>query len=133
MTALPTVAACQAAIERVLFVHGGESFAYVNTRARTQIILGFPGFTAAYDIALPALAEQRFQLTPAGRKRRSQEAAFAEWQKECLHIWQAITGLILAKFAAIDEKLTTIMHEFSLHRVVPAGELLPAEGTAGAS
>lgn len=110
-----SAAACQAMIERALLTHGGRAFAYCSGTEAAQVMLFFPNLIASFRLPLPDRNDPQFHFSPARHVRRSAEHAYADWEKACLVVWQSVTRLILAKFDAIDEGITTIGHEFSLY------------------
>ncbi len=74
-----------------------------------------------FTIPLPDLHDDRFAMTPGGRRRRSAAQMFAEYEKATRRIWRALLLVIKAKLEAVESGISEFEEEFLAHIVLPDG------------
>jgi hypothetical protein len=72
-----------------------------------------------FDLTLPDPDSEEFHTTPAGRRRRNEDAAYKAWEQACRQRWRALTLVIKAKLEAVESGITTFDVEFLPHMLVP--------------
>jgi hypothetical protein len=61
----------------------------------------FKGFPIRVPMPLPDVTDERFTLTPSGRKKRSADDARAAWEAECRQHWRILLLMVRANLEAV--------------------------------
>lgn len=110
----------RAEIERTLQKYGADQFMYGWDSNRAVIGFLLAGRQVKFHLPLPRKDDNRFQLTPTGKKR-SDAASIAEWEQACRASWRALALVIKAKLEAVESGITVFEDEFMAHIVLPNG------------
>lgn len=108
-------------IERTLQRYGAKSFAYGWEDDRAVIMFAANDRRIRFTLPLPDRADQRFTLSPTGR-RRSASAANEAWEQACRQSWRALALVVKAKLEAVAAGITTFEDEFLAHTMLPSGQ-----------
>lgn len=121
----------KADIEEMLLKHGADQF-ISGFKGNIAII----GFTMSnrqirFVLPLPDRNEPRFLYTQEQHRKRTDEAAYKEWQQACKSKWRSLYLIVKAKLEAVESGISTIEREFFYDIVLPngktAGELIAPE------
>lgn len=112
----------RAEIESTLQRFGADQFMYGWEDSRAVIVFRAQGRQIKFVLELPDKNDQRFQMTPGGRKRRDPESMRKAWEQETRSGWRALFLVIKAKLVAVDEGIVTFEQEFLAHIVLPSGD-----------
>lgn len=75
-----------------------------------------------FTIQLPGREEKRFWFTPGRHTRRTEAAAYGEWEQACRTKWRALLLCIKAKLEAVDSGISLFEEEFLAQTVMPNGK-----------
>lgn len=109
----------RAEIESVLAKYGATHFAYAIGPNKAQIGFATKNRNVRFLLPLPDKNERRFQFSPAGRNRLSQEGQLKAWEQSCRQRWRALLLAIRAKLEAVDCGISTFEDEFMAFVVDP--------------
>lgn len=117
-----SAAKSRAEIESTVRRFGADEFiiGWAGNRALVSFRIG-----ARYvrlELGLPDSSE--FQMTPAGRRRRSAAQVEQVWEQACRESWRALAAVIKAKLVAVEAGITTMEQEFLAHTVLPDGKTI---------
>ena len=106
----------------VLDRYGASQYMYGKQDGAALIAFFLNGRHVRFVLPLPARNDDRFTNTPAGRRRRSEDAAHAAWEQACRSSWRALALVIKAKLEAVESGITVFEDEFLAHIVLPGGQ-----------
>ncbi|GMW01483.1 MAG: hypothetical protein AMXMBFR84_26200 [Candidatus Hydrogenedentota bacterium] len=112
----------KAEIERLLMQNGAESIYTGMEKARASIAFRLKGYNIIFRIAMPDPNSTRFTHSHNGARRRSNEAAYKEWEQGCRERWRCLFLCIKAKIHAIDSRVETFEQAFMPHIMMPNGQ-----------
>lgn len=106
-------------IERTLQRYGADQFMY--GWADTEAIVGFRchGRHVKFSLSMPDRNDVEF--THHSRGRRTDEAAFKQWEQACRQRWRALALIVKAKLEAVELGINEFEDEFLAHIVLPDG------------
>lgn len=112
----------QQEIRTLLTRYGANQFA---TGDDTESGMSFVQFKAndrnvRFVLTLPQRSEKRFWMT-ARNVRRTEAAAYEQWEQACRTKWRALTLCIKAKLEAVASGISEFEEEFLAHIVLPGG------------
>lgn len=116
----------RAEIERTLTRYGAEQFMSGWKEGQSVIAFRLHNRVIQFTLPLPDKNDDRFKITPGGRRRRSEADAYREWEQACRQRWRALGLAIKAKLEAVECGITSFDEEFLAHIVLPGGK-----GTVG--
>lgn len=116
----------RAEIERTLTRYGAESFAYGWKAEQAMIEFAAHARRIRFVLTLPDKDDADFWTTPAGRRQRTPEAAYKEWEQACRQRWRALALVIKAKLEAVEAGISEFEEEFLAHVVLPNGTTVGA-------
>ncbi len=108
-------------IERVLQRFGADQFMYGWDESQALVQFRASGKVVKFVLLLPDKNEDRFALTPSGRRRRDPAAMLKAWEQETRSAWRALALVIKAKLIAVEEGIVSFEQEFLAHIVLPDG------------
>lgn len=111
----------KAEIERTLQRYGAGEFMHGWNQNQALVAFSMEGRRIKFILAMPSRDSDEFYKTPTG-KRRTDEAAYKEWEKACRQRWRALALVIKAKLEAVESGITVFDDEFMAHIVLPGGE-----------
>ncbi len=109
-------------IESTLRRFGADQFMYGWEDSRAVVQFRAYNRLVRFILELPDPNDQRFTMTPAGRKRRAPEAMLKAYEQATRSVWRALALVIKAKLVAVDDGIVTFEQEFLAHIVLPSGE-----------
>lgn len=112
----------RAEIEKLLLRFGADEFGYQTKGGRAVIVFVYKSIPVRMGIDLPDRDDERFTMTPTGRKTRSEAQAFNEWQKECRRKWRALSLVIKGLLVGIKDGVIDFENAFMAHMVLPTGQ-----------
>lgn len=104
-------------IERLLMRYGADEFGYLTRKREAIIGFIFKGIRVEMTVPLPDRDDEKFHTTPTGRKTRSGDAAFREWEKEVRRRWRSLCLVIKALLVGIDDEVLTFEEAFMPYMV----------------
>lgn len=104
-------------IERLLMRYGADEFGYMTRKNEAIIMFVFKGLHIEMKVPLPNQDDEKFCTTPTGRKTRSEDAAFREWEKEIRRRWRSLCLVIKALLVGIDDGVLTFEQAFMSYMV----------------
>lgn len=112
-------------IERTLTRYGATAFAYGWSGATAQIMFEIRTDRGSrrvrFGLPMPDRNAREYTMSPAGRARRSAEAAANAYDQAVRQRWRALSLVIKAKLEAVAAGITTVEDEFLAHIVLPDG------------
>ncbi len=93
----------QMEIQRILMRWGADKVGFLSSRTKAEIFFEYRGKQFRMSIDLPDPGEERFTLTPTGRKRRAEPQVFAEWEKETRRLWRSLRTVVKAMLIAVED------------------------------
>lgn len=118
----------QLELRGVLKRYGSDDILFGESAAQMMAFVQFryAGLPVRLRIPLPDPADRRFWETPTGRRKRSSEAARAEWEMSCRQQWRVLLLFLKAQLEAVENGLDTPERIFMPYLVLPGGR-----GTVG--
>ena len=111
----------RAEIEKTLSRYGASQFMYGYDENHSMIAFAMGGRQVRFVVPMPDKNDERFTLTPSGRKRRDPQSMLAEYEKATRQRWRALALVIKAKLEAVESGITVFEDEFLAHIVLPDG------------
>lgn len=110
-------------IERTLHKWGADQFMYGQQREPARAIVAFShrGRQIKFTIDMPDREDPAFTTIPTTGKRRSESAAFNNYEQAVKERWRALALVIKAKLVAVDSGVVTFEQEFLPYMVLPGG------------
>lgn len=112
----------KAEIEKILQRYGASGFAYGWQGNYAMIQFVANDRRIKFMLPLPDKNDKQFQFTGAQRRKRTPEAAHAEWEQACRQKWRALTLAIKAKLESVSSGIATFEDEFMAHILLPNGQ-----------
>jgi len=111
----------RAEIEKTLVRYGADGFSYGWDGTAAIIAFRMDGRMVRFQITMPDINDDEFQLTDTGRER-SQPAIEKAWEQAGRQRWRALALVVKAKLEAVESDITTFDEEFMAHLVLPNGQ-----------
>lgn len=113
----------KAEIDRTLQRYGADQFFSGWDSKMNMAMIGFSMHDRQirFFLPLPDKTDREFTHTPAGRKKRNDEAIHSAWEQGCRQRWRALALTIKAKLEAVESGITEFEDEFLAHIVLPDG------------
>ncbi|HDL86550.1 MAG TPA: hypothetical protein ENH11_09545 [Candidatus Acetothermia bacterium] len=110
-------------IERILLRYGADQYMAGSDVAAGKAMVSFryKDIPCRVMLKLPALGEERFHVTPGGRRRRDDHTAHREWEKACRQQWRVLRLLIHAQLEAVDNGVLSAQDAFFSWIILPNG------------
>ena len=105
-------------IERMVLKYGAEEFGTLIKKNEALVGFKYKNIRVEMAVPLPDKNDKRFSMTPAGRNRRSQTQAFAEWDKEVRRRWRSLCLVIKALLVGVDDGVLTFEQAFMPYIVI---------------
>lgn len=116
----------RAEIEKTLERYGASSFMYGWDADRAVVQFRMHGRMIRFLLPMPDKNEERFAMTPGGRRRRSSEQMLAAYEQETRSRWRALALVVKAKLEAVESGITDFESEFLAHVLLPDGSTFGA-------
>ena len=118
----------EAEIKRTIRRYGGDD---IVTGMSTRLGMCFVQFTHCdlpieIRVPLPDYHSDRFWKTPSGKRRRTEEAARAEWEKACRQQWRVLLLLIKANLEAVENEVLEAHEVWLPWLILPNGRTVIA-------
>ena len=111
-------------IESLRMKFGAEEFGYMTRRDRAAIGFVCRNLRFELTVPLPDRDDPAFCTTPGGRKKRSKDAAFREWEKEVRRRWRSLCLVIKALLVGVNDGVLEFERAFMPYIVFPNGHTL---------
>jgi hypothetical protein len=109
----------KAEIEKIVNRAGADSFMSFSGRGEAKIGFELNARRILFVLPLPDQAEKRFWNHSRGK--RTENAAYAQWEQACRSKWRALFLTIKAKLESIDAGIETFDEAFLAHIMTPDG------------
>lgn len=110
----------RAEIERTLRRYQADQFMYGWDADRAVIGFRMAGRQIRFLLPMPNKTDREFTHTPTGKKR-TEDAAYKEWEQACRQKWRALSLVIKAKLEAVESGIAIFEDEFMANIVLPNG------------
>lgn len=110
----------RAEIERTLQKYGADQFMYGWDQERAIIGFRLAGRQIKFILPMPSKQDPKFTKTPTGKKR-TEPAAYKEWEQACRAKWRSLSLVIKAKLEAVEAGIAIFEEEFMANIVLPNG------------
>lgn len=72
-------------------------------------MIGFKanGRLIRFILPLPSKDEERFKVSPSGRRKYDQSKQYQQWEQACRQAWRALALVVKAKLEAVESGITT--------------------------
>lgn len=97
-------------IRRQLNRFGADGFGFLESKTSFQVLFKVQGLHVRMELALPSIEE--FRTTPSGRRRRDDNAADNEREKEVRRRMRSLAAVVKAKLIAVEDGVSTMEAEF---------------------
>lgn len=112
----------KAEIESLVMRNGADNFAAFSSRTEAKIAFEHSGRRILFTLPLPSQDDDKYHWTNARRRRRTKEASFAAWEKDCRSKWRALLLAIKAKFESVEAGIESFEETFLAHIMTPDGQ-----------
>ncbi|WP_395175099.1 hypothetical protein [Roseibium alexandrii] len=109
----------KAEIERIVTRAGADSFMSFSERGGAKIAFELNGRRILFVLPLPDQSEKRFWQHSRGK--RSESAAYAQWEQACRSKWRALYLTIKAKLESTEAGIESFDEAFLAHIMTPDG------------
>lgn len=113
-------------IESTLRRYGATGYAYGWEGDPAVVGFVVRGWQVRFELPVPTPDEERFRLTPTGKKRTA-SAAKAEHETAVRQIWRVFAFMIKAMLEAVEAGLIDFEQQFLAHIVLPGGRTVGQE------
>lgn len=117
-----SISKTKADLEEMIIRAGAEQFVSGYKENTAMIGFAMANRQIRFILPLPDRHSEEFWVTPAGRKRRTADAAYAAWEQACRSRWRALYLIVKAKLEAVETGISTIEREFFYDVVLPDGK-----------
>jgi hypothetical protein len=111
----------RAEIERILQRYGASAFMSGWNEQNAFLAFQLRDRAIKFVLPMPSRKDKEFWSSHGGRRRRSEQAAFAAWEQACKARWRALGLCIKAKLEGIASGIETFEESFLPHFVLPDG------------
>ena len=109
-------------IENTLMRYGADQFMYgwndqgavIQFRANERFV--------RFVLPMPDKEDDRFALTPGGKRRRDDDGRLKAWEQETRRRWRALALAVKAKLEIVASGISSFESEFMANIVLPGGE-----------
>lgn len=123
----------EAEIKRAIRRYGGDDIV-TGMSARLGICFvqfSYRDLPIEIRVPLPDYKSDRFWKTPSGKRRRTEDAARAEWNKACRQQWRVLLLLIKANLEAVENEVLEAQEVWLPWLVLPNGRTIASTMKAG--
>ena len=101
---------------------GADGFMQAEHKHSAGVMFSYQGRTVRMSINIPDRSDKRFWVTPGRGKRRTEEHAYREWEKECRRQWRGLALVIKALLVAVQEGVLDFDQAFMPHLLSRTGQ-----------
>ena len=105
-------------IERMILKYGADEFGTLTRKGEALVAFKYKEYRIQMSVPLPDKNDERFTVTPSGRKRRSEVQAFGEWEKEVRRRWRSMCLVIKALLVGVEDEVLTFEQAFMPYIIV---------------
>lgn len=102
----------RAELEKMLARFGADEFGYYTTRDSAIVLFVYNKTRCKLSVPLPDRDADEFTKTPAGRKRRTADAAVAAWQQETRRRWRSLCMVVKALLVGVQDGVLSFEQAF---------------------
>lgn len=113
-----------AEIERTLARYGASAFGYMTELGRATVMFEANERRVRFDLPLPRIDEERFQVTPERGLKRTEAQTYAAWEQACRQRWRALALAVKAKLEAVEAGIAEFEDEFLAYITLPTGQTM---------
>ena len=108
-------------IERTIKRYGAHAFVFGEQGRKAAVGFLIRGRHVRFVMPMPDPESDEFQLTPSGKRSRTEEQARAEYERAVRSRWRALGLIIKAKLEAVDSGVVEFDVEFMAQLVMADG------------
>jgi hypothetical protein len=112
----------KAEIERLVQRYGATEFAHGWRSERAVIQFKMRDRYVRFILPLPD--KHDFEVTPSGRRTRSESDTLKEWEQGCRQRWRALALTIKAKLESVESGIEEFESAFMAQVVMPDGKTI---------
>lgn len=109
----------KAEIERIVSQAGADSFMSFSGKGEAKIAFELNGRRILFVLPLPDRGDREFWIHSRGR--RTDTAAYAQWEQACRSKWRALFLTIKAKLESTEAGIESFDEAFLAHIMTPDG------------
>jgi len=102
--------------------YGADRFTTQSSHEREIIAFEFRGVLIKLEIGLPSPSDEKFHKSHEGRRRRTPEKAFDEWQSEVQRLWRVLALAVKTKLEIVESGVSSFEAEFLSYIVWEGGQ-----------
>ena len=109
-------------LKRVVYKCGASNYKYAEEEDKAMVMFDHAGRRLRFMIRFPPPDSKQFTHTPGRNTKRTQEAAYKEYEAEQKRRWRALILAIKAKFEVVESGIATFEEEFLAYILLPNGQ-----------
>jgi len=106
-------------LKRVIYNNGGANFQYAESEDRAMVMFMKENRMIRFVVMFLAPDDIMFVKTPSGRRTRTKEAAYKEYEAEQRRRWRSLILSIKAKFEIVESGIASFETEFMPYILLP--------------
>lgn len=106
-------------LKRAIYRNGGANYQYAESEDRAMVMFMKSGKVIRFMVNFPAPNDVMFLKTPAGRRTRTKEAAYKEYEAEQRRRWRSLILCLKAKFEIVESGIASFETEFMPYILLP--------------
>ncbi len=101
--------------------HGAEDVGYLGRNGYECVVFRVCNRTIRIGFPVPQRDDPQFKKSPTGRRRRNDDLAYREWEREVKRLWRSMVLVVKSKMEAIHSGVATFEQEFLPYVVLGNG------------
>ena len=106
-------------LKRVIYKNGGANYQYAESENRAMVMFMKSGRVIRFVVEFPSPGDAMFMKTPSGRRTRTKEAAYVEYEAEQRRRWRSLILSLKAKFEIVESGIASFETEFMPYILLP--------------
>jgi hypothetical protein len=109
----------KAELKRVIYKNGGANYQYAESEDRAMVMFMKESRAIRFVVMFLPPGDAMFVKTPSGRRTRTKEAAYKEYEAEQRRRWRSLILSIKAKFEIVESGIASFETEFMPYVLLP--------------
>lgn len=111
----------QSELKSMLRRAGSETIAIAEEADQVGILFRLRSISYRVQITLPDRNAAEFTRSPSGKRKRTDDQAWAAWEQETRRLWRCLVLVLKAKLTAVRDGVATVETEFLPYMVMQDG------------
>ena len=114
-----TIDRSKSELKRIVYKYGASNYKYAEEEDRAMVMFSKEARIIRFVITFPPPEDKQFTHTPGRGTKRTQAAAYHEYEAEQRRRWRSLILAIKAKFELVESGIASFEEEFLPYILLP--------------